>query len=143
MGKIHLSRLEFLAPTSHQGATRLSRAICISYQSPDGQKFSIQVPDCKDVLGPQRSSMRFWALPRLREIGIERLAILGETDPVIFHDWQDMDLLCREIKLLDDNLASLDFPIECKQEWLQRLQFCFDLLTKTAPPDSTPIFMIG
>jgi hypothetical protein len=121
----------------------LSRAISIGYEVQGSGRVSIDTPGSMDVLGGQRSSMRFWALPRLREAGIERLTILGETDPVIFWGWEDMNVLRRELDLLEQVLPSLDFDDACKKEWMQRLRYCYDLLIKTAPPHSAPTFMIG
>jgi hypothetical protein len=87
--------------------------------------------------------MAFWSIPRIKEVGIERLAELGVTDPAIFHGWDDMKVLKREIALLDQHLASIDFPVEWKSVWLSNLTYCYHLLVETAPKASTPICMIG
>lgn len=122
----------------------MSRAVSIYYHDrATGRSISIEVTETRDVLGPQRSSMHFWSLPRLREIGIVRLADLGVTDPVIFSGWDDLALLRRELTLLDQHLPSIDFPLQIKTLWLINLLYCYHLLVETAPHDSEPCFMIG
>jgi hypothetical protein len=120
----------------------MSRSIYISYEESDGSH-AIEVPPPRDLLGTQRSSMAFWGLPRLREIGITRLADLGVMDPVVFCGWDGLAELRREIRFLDDNLASIEFRPEVKAEWLSNLIYCYHLVAETAPPGSTPIFSIG
>jgi hypothetical protein len=68
---------------------------------------------------------------------------LGVSDPVFFYGWKDLELLRREINLLDANLASIDFPPEAKASWLCNLIYCYHVLTETAPKESEPWFIIG
>jgi hypothetical protein len=83
----------------------MSRSISISYRDDGtGADTSIQIRSPYDVLGTQRSSMAFWSIPRIKEVGIERLAELGVTDPVYFFGWEEMALLDREITLLRHRL---------------------------------------
>jgi hypothetical protein len=122
----------------------MSRGISISYREEHtGRDVDVQVDLSRDVLGGQRSSMSFWGLPRLRELGITRLSELGVTDPVIFWGWDGLAELRRELRLLDDNLASVDFDLATKALWLGNLIHCYHLLAETAPPGSTPVFSIG
>ena len=76
-------------------------------------------------------------------MGITRLAELGVTDPVIFWGWDDLAKLRQELRLLDDQLASIEFDLATKALWLGNLIHCDHLLAETAPLDSTPIFVIG
>lgn len=122
----------------------MSRSIAISCREPNtGIDLSIEVRSPYDLFGTQEPSMRFWSLPRITEIGIERLARLGVSDPVIFFGWEEMPILEREIELLRRNLASIDFPVEAKARWLSHLTYCYHLLVETAPKDSTPCLSIG
>jgi len=54
-----------------------------------------------------------------------------------------MALLDRELTLLQQHLASIDFHGETKAEWLENLSYCYHLLIQTAPKTSTPIFGVG
>ena len=122
----------------------MSRSISIYYRDgASGADTSIEVRSPYDLLGTQRSSMAFWSIPRIKEVGIERLAELGVSDPAIFHGWDDMTVLKREIALLDQHLASIDFDAETKCAWLSHLMYCYHLLVETAPEASTPVCMIG
>jgi hypothetical protein len=95
----------------------MSRSISISYRDDaTGADTPIEIPSPYDLLGTQRSSMAFWSIPRIKEVGIETLAELGVTDPVYFFGWEEMDLLDREITLLGQQLASIDFHAETKAE---------------------------
>ena len=122
----------------------MSRSISISYRDEStGADTSIEVGSPYDLLGGQRSSMAFWSIPRIKEVGIERLSELGVTDPVMFFGWDDLALLKREITLLAEHLPSIEFDIETKCAWLSHLTYCYHLLRQTAPKASTPLFMIG
>lgn len=122
----------------------MSRGISISYRNGvGGEDRSVAVPNPYDVLGGERSSRMFWSIPRLKEIGIARLSRLGVSGPVIFFGWEDMTELRREIRLLDDNLASIEFDRTTKAAWLSHLIFCYHLLMETAPVESIPMFSIG
>jgi hypothetical protein len=122
----------------------MSRSISIFYRDEaTGRDTDIEVGGNWELLGCQQPSMDFWSLPRIREIGIVRLAELGVTDPVMFFGWDDLTLLRREITLLDANLASIDFPLEAKASWLCNLIYCYHALAETAPKESTPMFIIG
>lgn len=77
----------------------MSRDIAIYYKEGD-KSYDIEIRPPYYLLGTQRTSMAFWALPRLREVGITRLAELGVTDPIDFWGWDDLAELRREIRLL-------------------------------------------
>jgi hypothetical protein len=122
----------------------MSRSISISYRAgAGGQGIPIEVQPPYSLLGTQDTSMRFWSLPRLKEIGITRLSRLGVSDPVYFVGWDMMADLRREIVLLGENLESIDFYPEIKAQWLCHLTYCYHLLVQKAPKDSTPWFEIG
>jgi hypothetical protein len=122
----------------------MSRSIDICYRDKTiGSDTKIEIEAPYFLLGGQRSSKAFWNLPRLKEVGIERLSSLGVSDPVYFFGWEEMPLLDREIKLLQEHLASIDFPIEIKVRWLSNLIYCYHLLIESAPQTSMPIFGIG
>jgi hypothetical protein len=121
----------------------MSRQIHISYTDAAGEGIVIRIPAPYYLLGTQAASMAFWALPRLKEVGIERLSLLGVMDPVGFQGWDDMAVLKREIDLLAGQAADLDFDPETTARWIEHLTFCHDLLTATTPPDATPVFDIG
>jgi hypothetical protein len=87
--------------------------------------------------------MRFWSIPKLKEIGITRLTDLGVCDPVCFIGWDMMEHLGREIMLLHQHLKSIEFQAEVKAEWLSHLVFCYHLLLQTAPKQSIPVYEIG
>jgi hypothetical protein len=121
----------------------MTRSICIYYYDADGAAASIEVGPPYDLFGTQKPSLAFWSLPRIKEIGIERLAELGVTDPVYFTGWDDMALCDREIELFRQNFASIDFNSEMKAAWLSHLTYCYCLLIEKAPPTSMPVLMIG
>jgi hypothetical protein len=121
----------------------MSRNICISYRDAAGNKVPVEVRSSYFLLGGQRSSTEFWRIPRLQEIGIERLTILGETDPVIFWGWDELAILGREIALLREHLPSINFDPEAKASWLANLTYCYHLLNEVTPKDSCPIVSIG
>ena len=60
----------------------MSREVNIGYQYGDGPETVIEVRAPYFPLGCQGTSMRFWSLPQLREIGITQLTELGVSDPV-------------------------------------------------------------
>lgn len=60
----------------------MSREINIGYRFGDGAETAIEVRAPYFLLGTQSTSMRFWSLPQMREVGITQLAELGVTDPV-------------------------------------------------------------
>jgi hypothetical protein len=122
----------------------MSRSITLSYRlHPDAPDNYIEIPAPYYLLGGQLSSISFWSNPRIKEIGIERLAILGECDPVYFFGWEEMPLLAREIALLSQHLPSINYTLEIKAQVLAHLTYCYHLLIETAPPSSFPIFGIG
>jgi hypothetical protein len=55
--------------------------------------------------------MAFRSIPRIGELGIERLSELGVTEPVNFFVWEDAALLNREMTLLARHLPSIDFAV--------------------------------
>ena len=121
----------------------MSRSIDIRYQDSDGNNVSIDIRAPYFLFGCQQPSIEFWSKPVLKEIGIERLAVLGESDPVYFCGWDDMSLLCREMELLSKHLAKIDFSPETKASWLSHLMYCYHVLTETAPRNSVPQLTIG
>jgi hypothetical protein len=122
----------------------MSRSISIGYQlKPDGPNTPIEVRAPYFILGTQSTSKKFWRLPRVREIGIIRLADLGETDPVCFVGWDMLADLWREVGLLQQHLGSIDFHSELKAQWVSHLVYCYFLLAQTAPEVSIPDFSIG
>jgi hypothetical protein len=122
----------------------MSRAISIGYRrEAGGPETSIEVRPPYFLFGTQRSSMQFWSLPRLREVGITRLSDLGTTDPVWFVGWEGMADLEREIVLLQRHLESVDYDHELKAQWLSHLVYCYYLLVQTAPKASIPELTIG
>ena len=126
------------------GVSSMSRSITISYRDAVTEaETTIEVEPPYFLLGGQRSSMAFWAIPRIREVGIERLALLGDGDPIYFFGWEEMGLLDREITLLGRHLASIDYLVEVKASWLCHLIYCYHLLMEKAPKESVPIFGIG
>jgi hypothetical protein len=121
----------------------MSRSISISYEDAAGTEVNVEIPPPYFLLGTQRPSLKFWSIPRLREIGIERLTILGESDPVHFNGWEDMALLGRELELLARHLESVDFYLEVKAEWLSHLTYCYQLLVGSTLRDCVPKLGIG
>ncbi|HEY1186335.1 MAG TPA: hypothetical protein VGE74_01700 [Gemmata sp.] len=122
----------------------MSRAISIWYRSGAGAtETSIDVCAPYFLFGTQQFSMQFWGLPRLREIGISRLAELGVSDPVWFVGWDGIAELRQEIALLQEHLSSVDFYPELKASWLSHLVYCYSLLEFSAPKESEPNLMIG
>ena len=122
----------------------MSREISIGYRQDDrGPETPIEVRAPYYLLGTQSTSKQFWSIPRLREVGITQLTELGVTDPVYFVGWEMMADLGREIALLQEHLASIEFDPDLKATWLSHLVYCYSLLIQTAPKDSTPVFTIG
>jgi hypothetical protein len=121
----------------------MSRSIDISYEDAAGKDVDIEIRTPYYLLGTQQTSLRFWSISRLKEIGIERLTILGEADPVYFWGWDDMAVLGHEIELLAKHLESVDFCPETKAAWLSHLTYCYHLLVASTPKDCTPRLGIG
>lgn len=121
----------------------MSRRITISYDDASGANRDIEVRPPYFLLGTQRTSKAFWSLPRIKEVGIERLAELGVLDPVYFSGWEEMAILDREITLLRQHLASIEFHVETKVAWLSHLTYCYQLLVETAPKEARPVFGVG
>lgn len=122
----------------------MSRQIDIGYRYGDnGPETDIEIRAPYFLLGTQSTSMRFWSLPQLRKLGITQLAELGVSDPVYFVGWDMLADLRREIGLLQDHLADIEFDPDIKASWLAHLVYCYSLLVLTAPKDSTPVFTVG
>lgn len=121
----------------------MSRSIDISYKDAAGKDTAIELRPPYYLFGFQQSSLKFWSIRRLKEIGIERLTVLGETDPIFFWGWEDMAVLGREIELLAKHLESIDFDPETKAQWLSHLTFCYHLLIASTPRGCIPELMIG
>jgi hypothetical protein len=121
----------------------MSRVINIGYRYGSGPETAIEVRAPYFLLGCQNTSMRFWSLRQVREIGVTQLGELGVTDPVYFVGWDMMADLRREIDLLHQHLPIIDFDPDLKASWLAHLVYCYHLLVLTAPRDSTPVLTIG
>jgi hypothetical protein len=122
----------------------MSREINISYRYDySGPETDIEVRAPYFLLGTQSTSKRFWSLPRLREIGLTQLTELGVGDPVYFVGWDMMADLQREIGLLQEYIAEIEFDPDIKASWLAHLVYCYYLLILIAPKESTPMLMIG
>lgn len=122
----------------------MARQISIGYrESAARPSIDIEVSAPYFLFGTLRSSERFWSLSLWKEIGVERLADLGELDPIYFIGWEMMADLDREIRLVRDHLAKVDFFPEPKARWLAHLAYCHMLLVCTAPPSSIPQLVIG
>jgi hypothetical protein len=122
----------------------MSREINIGYRNEDaGPEVEIEVRAPYFLLGTQATSMKFWSLPRLRELGIMQLTELGVLDPVYFVGWDMMADLHREIGILQEHIACIEFDPDIKASWLSHLVYCYYLLILTAPKESTPVFTIG
>lgn len=122
----------------------MSRQIDIFYRPKGGdQDVAIEVRAPYFLFGTQQLSLAFWKQPRLREIGIKHLVELGHSDPIYFIGWEMLAELQTEIRLLADNLASLDGHVEVKASWLAHLAYCHAVLIETAPAGSTPTLEIG
>jgi hypothetical protein len=121
----------------------MSRQITIGYRDATGNDVPIEIRAPYFLFGCQQTSLDFWSNPYLKEIGIKRLTILGESDPLYFSGWDDMALLGREIELLSKHLAKIDSSPEIKASWLSHLTYCYHLLSETAPRESMPQLTIG
>jgi len=95
------------------------------------------------LLGTQGLSKRFLVIPRLREVGITHLTVLGESDPVYFCGWESMEVLWREIELLQRHLVEVDFDPAVKARWTAHLAYCYFLLVGTTPGEFVPHFTIA
>lgn len=122
----------------------MSRSIAIGYRrNADDRMTYIKVRSPYDLLGTQGTSMRFWSILKLKEIGIIQLTLLGVCDPVSFDGWENMAELGHEITLLQQNLETIAFDPEIKAQWLSHLIYCYFLLIQMAPKDSIPVLTIG
>jgi len=119
----------------------MSRSISIWYQR-NNVNIDIEVGN-SDLLGAQNSSKDFWSNPLLKDYGINRLAELGNLDPVCFVGWSDLKILEKEISILEKEVENINFDKELKHRWLQNLRFCIERLKELAPLDSVPKYMIG
>ena len=120
----------------------MSRSISIGYRK-NGRGFEIEVSNPYFLLGGQDSSKQFWSIPRLKEVGISNLTVLGDSDPVDFEGWGKLADLSYELDLLQMHLESIPFHTETKTQWLTHFTHCYYLLIQTAPRDSIPVFSIG
>lgn len=126
----------------------MSRSISIWY-SQDGKDTTIDT-DYNDLLGAQQVSLKFWSLPILKKIGLERLVVLGYTDPIGFTGWEDLKELENEISILENEISILEknkdlinFDEELLNRWIANLRYCFDSLVEMSPQNSEPHFLIG
>ncbi|WP_299466317.1 hypothetical protein [uncultured Gimesia sp.] len=122
----------------------MSRQITIGYQEAMVEAITyIEIQAPYFLFGTQQTSKRFWSLPDWERIGIKQLSELGELDPIYFIGWDMMADLSNEIRLLQDNLDSIEFYPEIKASWLAHLIYCYQLLVMTAPRNSSPSLVIG
>ena len=121
----------------------MSREISISFRDGNGSMTPIEVRAPYFLFGTQQTSIKFWSIPKLKEIGITRLSELGDRDPIYFVGWECMADLDREIKLLYQHLNEIEFNSDIKASWLAHLVYCYQLLILTAPKDSVPDLTIG
>ena len=97
----------------------MSRSITIGYRhQQDGPLTKIEIRPPYYLLGCQETSIRFWSIRKLKEVGITQLTELGVLDPIYFVGWEMMDDLNREIGLLRKHLHEVDFYPEVKAQWL-------------------------
>lgn len=54
-----------------------------------------------------------------------------------------MSLLQSEIRLIHENIESINFERQLIAEWLANLTYCHTLLVLSAPKDCIPILSIG
>ena len=104
---------------------------------------SIEIMESYDTLGTHRSSIYFWGIPRLREVGLTRLSVSGETDPVWFNGWDEIFVLGRESELLRWNLRDIDCDPFTKARHVANLTVCYYLLGESGPAGAEPTFTIG
>ena len=122
----------------------MSRSIHIGYQNEKGgPTTAIEIRSPYDLFGCQRPSKEFWALPDWQRLGVTHLSELGHGDPIYFIGWDMLDALAHEIRIIQDNVADIDFHADLKASWLAHLVYCYSLLAMTAPPDSIPALTIG
>ena len=95
------------------------------------------------LLGAQQTSQQFWSLPIWNQIGVEQLAVLGETDPIYFTGWDMLDQLSDEIQQFNENIREIEFDTDIKASWLSHLVYCHNLLKMETPADAMPILSIG
>ncbi len=119
----------------------MSRQIIISYQI-NNITTNIDIGEWY-MLGHQQISYQFWSLPILKEIGLERLIVLGYADPVDFVGWEDLEDLDKEISLLEDNFELINFDEGTKKRWFRNLRSSLNRLIVLSPKDSIPFFEIG
>ena len=120
----------------------MSRSIDISYRI-DGSDLKVSIQNPYDLFGCQQPSKQFWSLDLWGKIGLTRLSMLGTSDPIYFFGWDDMELLYSEIKLIHDNVKSIDFAPLPAAQWLANLTYCHSLLVISAPKESIPMLDIG
>lgn len=120
----------------------MSRAISAYYEYIDGTDKDISL-GYRDLLGTQYSSMKFWGLPIMKDLGIKLLRELSITDPVVFRGWDELNELNNEIKTLERNIERIDYDEELKMRWVNNLRYCLDKLTAECPDECVPELMIG
>ena len=122
----------------------MTRSIDIGYQkAKGGPTTAIEIRSPYDLFGCQQPSKQFWSLPDWKRLGVTHLAELGHTDPIYFVGWDMLDSLANEIRIVQENIADIDFYAELKASWLAHLVYCYNLLLMTAPRDSIPQLTIG
>lgn len=122
----------------------MTRTIDIGYRDTPGAACTgIDIPNPYYLFGVQDLSKEFWSLPVLQELGITTLSQLGRIDPVIFADWEMLDVLAHEIRLFHDFIRMIGFHPEVQARWLGNLTYCHALLVATAPVESIPELWIG
>lgn len=120
----------------------MSRSISAYYENIDGSSIDINLGN-RDLLGTQNSSMEFWGLPIMKDLGIVLLSELSITDPVVIRGWEELKELDNEIKTLENNIECIGFDEELKTRWVSNLRYCLDKLRAVCPDECVPEFMIG
>lgn len=119
----------------------MSRSISIWYVEGDVER-DIEIGN-NDMLGTQAASMKFWALPILKELGLVELTKLAFTDPITFQGHQDIKRLEKELNILEKNKSQIPFHTESKERWIRNLRIALDKLQSASSGKRVPHFMIG
>lgn len=121
----------------------MSRKIRIGYRLWGDTETTIKIRPPYDMLGGENNNIKFWSIPRLKDLGITYLSELGVTAPVYFVGWEMIESLGREIALLHQHLDTISFePAELKAQMLSHLAYCYHLLLLEAPKESEPRFSV-
>lgn len=119
----------------------MSRSISI-WHTKNEKDINIDVGN-RDLFGTQMSSKQFWSLEILYDLGIVELSKLGRIDPIYFSGHLQLSVLEKEIRILENHKAEIDYHRDLVDRWLENLRFCLYTLLETTPKDSIPNLMIG